>query len=157
MSTVYVETSIPSFYFETRTSALAVSWRQATRAWWDSYREGYEIVTSEVADREWALAPAAKSAAMIRLMEPITRLPLTEQTRTVAANYISNKLFPMSAAADALHVAVASVHEIDFLLTWNVRHLANANKRKHLAVLNTRMGVATPMITTPQLLIPENP
>lgn len=153
--TVYIETSIPSFYFETRTSALAQAWRLSTRAWWDRYRTGYRLVTSEVTDRELAEAPAPKAAAMISLVERIDRLPLEEAALNVAATYIQHKLFPQTAVADALHVAIASVHAIDFLLTWNVRHLANANKRRHLAVINHRMKLPTPTITTPELLIPE--
>lgn len=62
---------------------------------------------------------------------------------------------PTEAAGDAYHLAMASLHRMDFLLTWNCRHLANANKQRHLALLNGRLGLPMPIITTPLTLIPE--
>lgn len=69
--------------------------------------------------------------------------------------YIENLLVPADAAGDAGHLALASLHRINFVLTWNCRHLANANKARHLQVLNGRLGLPTPVITTPLSLIPE--
>ena len=63
---------------------------------------------------------------------------------------------PAEAGGDAVHLALASMHSIDFLLTWNCRHLANANKIQHLTVLNARLGLHVPVITTPLTLMPED-
>jgi hypothetical protein len=62
---------------------------------------------------------------------------------------------PKEAEGDAYHLAMASLHKMDFLLTWNCQHLANANKVRHLTVLNTRLGLPMPVITTPLTLIRE--
>ncbi len=64
---------------------------------------------------------------------------------------------PRTAEADSFHVAIASVAGVEFLLTWNCRHLANANKARHLAALNARLGLSVPIITTPMSLMPEFP
>lgn len=63
---------------------------------------------------------------------------------------------PSGAGGDAGHLAFASMHGVDFLLTWNCAHLANANKTKHLSVLNGRLGLSVPILTTPLTLIPED-
>ena len=69
--------------------------------------------------------------------------------------YIEQKLMPAEAGGDAVHLALASMHSMDFLLTWNCRHLANANKIQHMAVLNGRLRLHLPVITTPLTLMPE--
>ncbi len=62
---------------------------------------------------------------------------------------------PDDSAGDAGHLAMASMHSVEFILTWNCRHLANANKQQHIHVVNNRLGLGTPRITTPFELIPE--
>lgn len=64
---------------------------------------------------------------------------------------------PGDALGDAAHLALASVHAVDYLLTWNCKHLANANKTQHLRVLNARLGLHVPILTTPLTLVPEDP
>ncbi len=73
----------------------------------------------------------------------------------VAAYYLDHKLIPRENKTDALHLALASIHGADFLLTWNCLHLANDNKTKHIAVRNTRLTLAVPNITTPLTLLPQ--
>lgn len=66
--------------------------------------------------------------------------------------YHATKVMPSPPVRDALHVAIATYYKVDFLLTWNCRHIANANKFRHLEVVNARMGFATPKIITPHML-----
>lgn len=155
MPSVYIETSFPSFYFETRTSPLMQVWHEATRAWWDHHRNHYDLVTSEVVLREVAAAPRAKAEVMSKLIRDLPLLNVDQHVAEIANQYLKHKLVPADAIADALHIAIASYHAIDFLLTWNIKHLANANKRRHLATLNARLGIEVPTITTPELLIPD--
>ncbi len=74
----------------------------------------------------------------------------------VVAYYVEHHLMPADAQGDAAHLAMASMHAIDFLLTWNCRHLANANKIQHIAVLNRRLGLSVPVVTTPLALLSED-
>nr|VFK39917.1 MAG: hypothetical protein BECKTC1821D_GA0114238_100750 [Candidatus Kentron sp. TC] len=69
--------------------------------------------------------------------------------------YVSNYLMPRTLAGDAAHLAYASYHNMEYLLTWNCNHLANANKRRHIQVINARLGLATPEIVTPLQLFKE--
>ena len=68
----------------------------------------------------------------------------------VAQRYIDELLVPRDIGGDAVHLAIACVSEMDFLLTWNIRHLANPNKLNHLVVVNRRLGLLTPQIVTPE-------
>jgi len=85
----------------------------------------------------------------LTLVEDIPHLAETQTAADVARAYIKHRLMPAEAGGDAFHLALASIHGIDFLLTWNCRHLANANKMEHLRVLNARLGLSVPNVTTP--------
>lgn len=155
MARVFIETTIPSYYFETRTDRRSLDWREQTRLWWNLYRKDYETVTSEFVVVEFLRAPEAKSAQAARFFEPIEILAVPRRLEDVIAYYIKQKLMPEDAAGDAAHLAMASLHSVDIILTWNCRHLANANKIPHLRAINTRLGLPTPIIATPFEVIPE--
>ena len=69
--------------------------------------------------------------------------------------WVKLRVMPRDAQGDAAHLAFASFYKMDFLLTWNCAHLANANKARHISVVNGRLGLFVPVLTTPELLIPE--
>jgi hypothetical protein len=156
MPTVYIETTVPSYYHETRRSAMVTAWRAATRHWWDTCRRGYELFTSPYVLAELELAPRGKGARAIALLNDVPLLKEPPGFEDVTAYYIEHRLMPKNAQGDAAHLALASMHHMDFLLTWNCRHLANANKVQHLSVLNARLALPVPVITTPLMLIPED-
>jgi hypothetical protein len=155
MRSVYIETTIPSFYFDERQTPKAIAWREATRDWWDSGRSRYRLLTSSFVKAELALAPDPKRSRALSLLEEADSLDVPAGFEAVVAAYMDHKLVPENAAGDAAHLAMASMHAVDFLLTWNIRHLANANKFQHLQVLNARLGLFVPTITTPLSLMPE--
>ncbi|MFN0131635.1 MAG: type II toxin-antitoxin system VapC family toxin [Phycisphaerales bacterium] len=157
MATVYIETTIPSFYFETRKSARAVAWREATRHWWDHCAFKFDLVTSDFVIAELRRAPQDRAAPALAMLRGVRVLPERPSVRDTAAYYIEQGLMPAGADGDTAHLAMASVHAIDFLLTWNCKHLANANKVPHLRALNARLGLAVPTLTTPFTLIPGPP
>jgi len=101
-------------------------------------------------------APREKALHMIAMLEGVPRLPPIGGLEETAEFYLEHRLMPRAAVPDAFHVALASLHGVDFVLTWNIAHLANANKARHLGVLNGRLGLPVPIITTPDLLVPEN-
>lgn len=155
MPSVYIETTIPSFYFETRRHPTIVAWRASTRRWWDLFRDRYELVTSRAVFNEIAESPASKAKQMIRLLDSVKILDEPPELSQIVSFYVKNKLMPADAEGDAAHLAIASWHQVDFLLTWNCRHLANMNKAAHLRVINTRLGLKSPILTTPDTLVPE--
>jgi hypothetical protein len=85
-------------------------------------------------------------------IEQLPRVEIDAEVVAIAERYMAEHLVPAEVAGDATHLAAASVHEMDFLLTWNIRHLANPNKTDHLTVINRRLGLLTPAIVTPEML-----
>lgn len=86
------------------------------------------------------------------MVRPLRRVSVSEEVVSVARRYVQERLVPVDLAGDALHLAAACVYEFDFLLTWNIRHLANPNKSTHLTVINRRLGLLTPQVVTPETL-----
>lgn len=153
---VYIESSIPSYYYETRRSASVVAWKEATRLWWDRCRHRYDLCTSVLTLNEVAAGPPRKAEQMLALIRDVRVLDSLPGTAELIDFYVDHRLMPSGAGGDAGHLAFASMHGVDFLLTWNCAHLANANKTKHLSVLNGRLGLSVPILTTPLTLIPED-
>jgi hypothetical protein len=148
MPTAYIETTIPSFYHTKRMSAQASEWRRLTRAWWDEQRLAFDLCTSAIVIHELADAPSEQAALRIGMLAGLKILDVDEDVQRVARYCLEHLLMPTSAEPDAYHVAVASVHAIDHVLTWNCRHIANSNKAKHLAVLNSRLSLKVPRLVT---------
>ena len=152
-SRVYVETTIPSFYHEARTAADIVARRDWTRRWWDTAAERHELVTSEAVLDELGGGPAAYNASWLALVGDLPLLPIDLAVAEIVEAYIRHRLMPASPGGDALHLALASYHKCDFLVTWNCRHLANANKFGHIRRINSMLGLWTPTLVTPLELI----
>ena len=155
MPSVYIETTIPSYYHETRSDPRIQIWRDVTREWWDRHGSGYELFTSRFVLRELADAPPAKAESAAAMLANLAVLEEPPELVDVVEFYIQHRLMPADAYGDAAHLALASLHSMNFLLTWNCRHLANANKAQHVAVLNARLQLPVPTITTPLMLVPE--
>jgi hypothetical protein len=152
MSSVYIETSVPSAHATTRTDPGSVHRRTVTREWWREQLRLYDIWTSDAVLIELADGSWPGKAAAIALVDPLPRLDIDADVMAVAGRYIAERLVPADLTGDAVHLAAASVHETDFLLTWNIRHLANPNKMEHLTVINRRLALLTPAVVTPEML-----
>jgi hypothetical protein len=149
---VYLETTIPSAYASTRTDPSSIHRREVTRAWWVEQRLRYDIWTSEAVVLELTQGDWPGKAIAMDMVDPVRRVPISEEVVNVARRYVRERLVPGNLQGDALHLAAACVHEFDFLLTWNIRHLANPNKLEHITVVNRRLGLLTPQVVTPEML-----
>jgi hypothetical protein len=149
MPSVYIETTIPSYYHTHRTSVQALAWQEQTRVWWDKHRHLYELCTSIIVVEELGEAPPERAAPRLAMLHGLRNLTITTAVRHVVDEYLRHRLMPRVAEEDAYHVALASTNNIDYVLTWNCRHIANANKATHLHVLNTRLGLPVPKLVTP--------
>lgn len=154
---IYIETSIPSFYYETRQATRFQAMREWTREWWDVARLRDELVTAEPVLAELERSPEPKRAQALALLEPLPLLDDVEEVDLLVAVYFKNKLMPRDAAGDARHLALATFHECAILATWNCRHIANANKQEHIRQVNASLGYATPVLTTPFELLEQLP
>ena len=153
---VYVETTIPSFYHETRTAPDIVARRRWTRQWWSGAPERYELVTSSPVLDELAGGPRERIAERLTLVRELPLLAIEPGIGEILQAYIRHKLMPADPAGDALHLALASYHKCDFLVTWNCRNLANANKFEHIRRVNTMLGLFVPILATPLELLGGN-
>ena len=155
MKTVYIETSIPSFYHETRQEPEMVARRHWTRRWWDECASLYDLVTSEGVIAELQEGDYDTQTAAVALVADLPRLEVVDEIADVIDVYLANHLMPRERLGDALHLALASYHKVDFLLTWNCTHIANANKFEHIRIINTRLGLFVPTLVTPMELSEE--
>jgi predicted nucleic acid-binding protein len=151
--TVYIETTIPSFYYETRTEPEAVARRQWTRDWWDAASSRFCLVTSEAVLDELERGDFAKKGDCLSLVEGLPILEVEDAVAEVVETYVRHKVMPRDPVGDALHLALASYYRCDFLLTWNCKHLANAGKFDHIRRINTMLGLFVPVLTTPLELL----
>jgi hypothetical protein len=156
MRSVYIETTIPSYFAESRSTTQAIAWRDATREWWANAGSRYRCVTSRFVMRELSMAPEPKRTVGLAMLSRVELLEEPPELSDVIAYYLEHRLMPADAVGDAAHLASASLAGVDFLVTWNLRHLANANKFRHAEVLNARMGLPTPLMVTPYALLAEN-
>ncbi len=154
-SRVYVETSIPSYYRQTRTDVDAVVRRNWTQHWWDFKRKSYEVYVSPAVLDELNSGDYPTKQQTLALVEEIAVLPILPEVWEIVKTYIDHSLMPSDPAGDALHLALASYHKCDFLLTWNCRHLANANKFQHIRIINGMLGLHVPSLVTPFELLGE--
>ncbi|MGO8766206.1 MAG: hypothetical protein ACLQSR_13855 [Limisphaerales bacterium] len=152
---IYVETTIPSFYFETRRNVECVSRRNWTRRWWDDHRHEHELATSLVVRNELSdpRYPEIKRRSALALLDELPLLDLGAEIDGIVESYIKNLLMPQQPVADAIHLAVASFHQCDVLLTWNCIHLANPNKFRHINDINRQLGLTVPAVITPLELL----
>jgi hypothetical protein len=155
-SVVYVETSVPSAYVSNRTDPGSLHRRAMTREWWRDQMGQYDPRTSDVVIVELREGDWRGKREALELVESLPRLVVDTEVMAVAERYVRERLVPAGLSGDAAHLAIACVHEVDFLVTWNIRHLANPNKLDHLTVINRRMGLLTPRIVTPEMLWTED-
>lgn len=153
---VYVETTIPSFYHADRTSPDSAARRDWTRQWWDGASHRYELVTSPAVLDELGGGQPEQGAKRLALVRDLPLLPIEPVILEIVQTYIRYKLMPADPGGDAMHLALASYNKCDFLVTWNCRHLANANKFGHVRVVNTMLGLFVPALVTPLELIGED-
>ena len=147
--TVYVETTIPSFYYTLREDPESIARMNWTRQWWTEYADVFALTTSAAVLDELRRGTSGQTENRISLLDNATVLPITADVVRIAQAYIERRVMPQDPEGDALHLALASFYKMDFLLTWNCKHLANARKFQHLRVVNFELGLATPVIATP--------
>lgn len=150
---VYIETSIFSFYHERRRAPAVIAMRDWTRQWWDGHRHRYSLATSTavLAELDTGNLPHRDDALQMALGLPA--VAVDDEITEIVEVYIRHRVMPNNPVGDALHLALASFHKFDFLVTWNCKHLANANKFAHVRRINAMIGLHVPTLVTPLQLI----
>ena len=154
---IYVETTVPSFYTETREDEEVRIRRKWTRDWWHLAHSGQDLVTSFVVQDELERIPdVARRIAALKLISPLEQFVYAPEIGEIVDVYLGHKLMPREGFGDAAHLALASFHHCDILVTWNCRHLANANKTGHIRRVNALLGLETPLLVTPLELMEKD-
>jgi hypothetical protein len=155
MSSIYLETSFFSECCTIRTSEIARGRRATSLNWWQTYARKFDLYISGEVVRELSSAdfPEAVRDPALAMLQGLTLLPSTPEVATFAEMLVAERVMPGPAVeGDALHLAVSIVHQLDYLLTWNQKHLANPNKRTHLTIVAARARLRLPEIVTPDLM-----
>lgn len=148
MATVYLETSFISACVSNRTDAASVYRCDLSLKWWQMQRQSHTLLTSSEVLAELRDPDFQRREEALELIDGIPVLQSNPEVLGVAAICVKQKVMP----GDSVHVALACVFGLDYMLTWNVRHLANPNKLAHLHTICRRLGLLPPQIVTPDLL-----
>ncbi|MEX0717553.1 MAG: type II toxin-antitoxin system VapC family toxin [Planctomycetaceae bacterium] len=157
MPTLYVETSIVSYLRQRPSAQVVMAARQIlTHRWWNVEREKYEMVTSQYVIDEASVGDAALAAERLESLRGIPLLPSDPRIIDAAAEIVSRSILPERASVDALHIATAAHHGIDYLLTWNCKHIANARILPRIREVLEDLGEPIPIICTPEELLDDD-
>ncbi len=150
MDTVYIETSIVSHATAWASSDIQIAAiQQQARDWWSIERSKFELVTSQLVIDEASAGDPSAAADRLKMLDGIPTVPIDDDVRSLARAIVSASIMPAKAAADALHVAAAAVAGLQYLLTLNCKHIANAHELPRVYRLLDDHGFGQLLICTP--------
>lgn len=156
METVYLETTIIS-YLVSRPSRdlLVAAHQQTTHEWWTYRKNEFDCFVSQVVFDEVSAGDPEMAERRIELIQDFQALEVTEAAESVTMTILSQGAMPPSEIRDAAHIAVAAVNNVDYLLTWNCKHLANAQIIRKISIICNAHNYNMPVICTPEELMGE--
>jgi hypothetical protein len=142
-------------YFTARPSRtlLGAAHQQITRDWWEGRRQDFDLFISELVLLESSSGDAEAARRRLEVLQGIPRLDLDDRVYQISRNLVSRAIIPRKAAEDAVHIAVATVHGMDYLLTWNCKHIANPQIQSKVANYLAGQGWLLPYICIPEELL----
>lgn len=154
LPTVYIETSLLSYLAARPSNDLIVAGhQQLTWQWWEQQRGGYRLFISQLVTDEAARGHPDAARRRLEFAARMESLDIDDVSDLLTERILDGGIIPEKAAADAAHIAVATRHRMAYLLTWNCRHIANAELLAHLAKVVSRQGYELPTICTPYELL----
>jgi predicted nucleic acid-binding protein len=154
---LYLETTIVSYYVSRSSrDIITLAHQEITKEWWNKALKRFNIFISEIVIAEAALGDRQLAEKRLKELKNFPLLELTDEVEKMTGIYIEKLKIPQKALRDAAHLAIASVHNIDYLVTWNCVHIANGEVIKKLVKVNEDFGIKTPVICTPEGLIYDN-
>lgn len=151
MTSLYLETSVIGAYLDKGDSFR----RDMTIRWWEHELPHYKTFVSSLVERELERTSEPYRKSYLKLISKLPSLEVTEEAAILAEGYISRGIIHRKFLGDALHVAIASYHKIDFVVTWNFGHLANVHRLARIRLFNTAAGFFSPEVITPEFLVIE--
>lgn len=151
---VYIETTIVSYLTARPSRDLIMSaHHQLTQEWWENRRANFDLYTSQFVIQESSAGDAKMAQTRLEALEEIPLLSVTQEAVTLARTLVEEGPIPEKADVDALHIAVAATNGMDYLLTWNCKHIANAEMQIGIGKLCRAAGFEPPVICTPEELL----
>jgi hypothetical protein len=151
---IFVETTIPSYLVARPTrDVVQMARQQITRDWWERCRGSHELFTSQIVLDEAGAGDTALARLRLELLAPMTLLEVSEAVLVFARQIVDSGILPPDADRDASHIATATVHRLDALLSLNFRHLVNVSIQSRLRRLASRASYDLPAICTPEELM----
>lgn len=153
---VYLETSIVSYLTSRPSRDLIVAAnQQITQEWWQQRRSAFNLYVSELVIQETSAGDTTAAQQRLRALKDIPLVELSPEAVSFAEKLIKEGPVPQKAVEDALHIAVATLNGMDYMLTWNFKHLANATLRHKVEDICRQVGYEPPIICTPPELMEE--
>jgi hypothetical protein len=151
--TVYLETTIPSFLTGRPSNDLILAGKQeVTRRWWETRLSFYQAVVSQFVIDEAGAGDPSAAEKRLNALDDIPLLEIDDEVLDLTDRILSTGVIPAKAATDAAHIAIAARHRVDFLMTWNCTHIANAEIAGKLRTILEVAGYTSPVICTPDEL-----
>ena len=153
---VYLETSIVSYLtaYLSR-DVIILARQQITEDWWKNHRQSYQLFASDVVEQEARLGNTLMSKKRLKILKTLENLATSENAVELAEVLVKRKAVPENSAADALHIAIATTEKMNFLLTWNFKHIANAQMQSKIETVCRDKGYQPVTICTPESLLGE--
>jgi|SRR4051812_19089986 len=156
--TVYVKTTVISYLTAWPSRDLIrVAQQQTTREWWDRERQRFEVYTSELVEIEASAGDPQAAADRLAILAAVQRVAVSTAAVRLGDELLNAGAFPRVASRDALHVAICATNGLEYLLTWNFRHLANAQMQDSIRETCVAAGYAPPVICSPDALFEDRP
>lgn len=156
MESVYIETTILSYLVAHPARDIVIAGhQQTTQEWWSMRRTAFDCFISQVVLDEISAGDPAEVRKRLAVAGTLDSLALTADSETITKSIMKSGVLPPKAIRDAAHIAVATVHNVQYLLTWNCKHLANARIAKRIAGICILAGFEMPTICTPEELLEE--
>jgi predicted nucleic acid-binding protein len=156
MESVYLETSFVSYLVSRPSRDLLVAGhQQATQDWWTRRRGEFGCYVSQVVLDEVSAGDPEEAEKRLATIGGFPVLEVTEEAESLAAAIMASGVLPARAVRDAAHIAVAAVHDMDYLLTWNCNHLANAQIIRRVSLVCNQERYNMPLVCTPEELMGE--
>ena len=152
---IYIETTIPSYLTAIPSRDIFQLARQSlTRQWWETKRQDYDLVTSNFTVTECKRGDPAAAQRRIDCINGIPLLQITDNIYTLSNNYLELLSIPNDSKIDALHLAICVINQIDYLLTWNCKHLG-VETMQRVQIYNDKRDLFVPILTTPEAFFDE--
>ena len=154
---VYIESSVISYLTARPSRDLVIAGHQAVTAeWWNERRLRYDVYVSPLVVEEISAGDASAAEDRLRVIADIPSVTIAAEAESLASALLASNAVPANSARDALHVAIAATQGIDYLITWNFRHIINASTRTMVVNVVSDFGLVCPVLCSPEELMGED-